>query len=289
MATTKPGRRAENPEARMPLMDHIRELRNRMLKAILGMVVATVIGFVFFDPIWEVLQRPYCQLPAAQELRGDGCSLGVFRVFDSFFIHLKVGLIVGIVASSPIWLYQIWAFVTPGLRRNERRWTFLFLATSIPLFFGGSVLAYFILDKGLALLMSFVPENVVPILGISEYLSFIAKMLLVFGVAFELPLLVVILNLAGVLSYARIARWRRMIMFLVFIFAAVATPGGDPFSMLALGASMIVLFELAAQLARLNDRRKAARDAASPLANLSDDEASPLDLDDAGDLDDDRR
>lgn len=273
----------------MPLIEHIRELRSRLLRAIIGLVLATIVGFLFFDPIWAVLKQPYCQLPAAHQLNSDQCSLGVFKVFDSFFIQLKVGVIVGAIASSPVWLYQIWAFVTPGLHHNERRWTVSFLATSVPLFLGGVVLAYFVLDKGLALLMSFVPENVVPIIGVSEYLSFITKMLLVFGVAFELPLLVVMLNLAGVLSYERIARWRRMIMFIVFVFAAVATPGGDPISMLALGVSMIILFEIASQIARLNDRRKAAREAASPLAHLSDDETSPLDLDDSYGMDGERR
>lgn len=290
MATTKLRRRgADNPEGRMPLIEHIRELRGRLLRAIIGLVIATIIGFVFFDPIWEILRQPYCRLPVAHQINADGCSLGVFKVFDAFFIRLKVGLIVGAVASSPVWLYQIWAFVTPGLHRNERRWTVAFLATAVPLFLGGTVLAYLVLDKGLALLLSFVPDEVVPLIGLSDYLNFITKMLLVFGVAFELPLLVVMLNLAGVLSYERFARWRRMLWFLVFVFGAVATPGGDPFSMLALGLSMIVLFEIAGQIARINDRRKAAREASSPYAELSDDETSPLDLDDSYGLDGERQ
>lgn len=264
-------------------MEHIRELRSRLLRAIIGLVVATVVGFVFFDPIWRVLQEPYCQLPAAHDPDGT-CALGVFRIFDSFFIRLKVGLIVGALGSAPVWLYQLWAFVTPGLRHNERRWTVVFLGTSIPLFFGGAVLAYVILDKGLAIFLSFVPESVNLLIGIDDYLKFVTRLLLVFGVGFEVPLLVLILNLAGILSYERIAKWRRMIIFSAFVFAAVVTPG-EPISMLALGVPMVILFEIAGQLARINDRRKASREAASPMAQLSDDETSPLDLDDSDDDD----
>lgn len=274
----------------MPLIEHIRELRSRLLRAIIGLVLGIIVGFVFFEPIWAFLQEPYCQLPAAHraEADGGGCALGVFRIFDSFFIRLKVALVVGAVLSAPVWLYQLWGFVTPGLHRNERWWTVAFLGTAIPLFFGGAVLAYIILDKGLAILLSFVPEDVVTLIGIDDYLSFITKMLLVFGVGFEVPLLVLMLNLAGVLTYERIAKWRRMIMFAGFVFAAVATPA-DPFSMLALGIPMVILFEIAAQIARIHDRRKAAREAASPYAQLSDDEASPLDFDDSHGLEGDRR
>ncbi|MQA86556.1 MAG: twin-arginine translocase subunit TatC [Streptosporangiales bacterium] len=272
----------------MPLVEHIRELRSRLLRTVIGLVLGVIVGFVFFEPIWAVLQDPYCQLPIAQDPDG-GCKLGIFRIFASFLIRLKVALIVGVVLSSPIWLYQLWAFVTPGLHRNERRWTVAFLGTAIPLFFGGAALAYFVLDKGLAILLSFAPQDANLLIGIDDYLSFVTRMLIVFGVSFELPLLVLMLNLAGILSYERIARWRRMIIFGAFVFAAVATPSGDPFSMLALGVPMIILFEIAGQIARIHDRRKAAREAASPYAELSDDEASPLDLDESYGLEDDRR
>ncbi|WP_433188995.1 twin-arginine translocase subunit TatC [Actinoallomurus sp. CA-150999] len=282
--TTKPSRSA-NPDGRMPLMEHIRELRSRLLKAMLAILVGTGIGLWQFDRVWSFLQQPYCQLPQQNRL-GKGCGLVVNGLTEGFFLNLKIALIVGVVLASPIWLYQLWAFVAPGLYQRERRWTYIFLTASVPLFVGGAFLAYVTLDKGLGILLSFVPHGTTALVTVTSYLGYAVAMLLIFGVTFELPLFVVILNLAGVLTHARIKKSRRLIIFGLFVFAAVATPSQDPFTMLALALPTVVLFEVAEVIAYIHDRRKAARP--DPYADLSDDEASPLDLPD-GEIEDGER
>jgi sec-independent protein translocase protein TatC len=273
-------RAADDDEGRMPLMDHLRELRNRLMKAMLGMLVGTIIGWIFFDPVWNFLKEPYCSLPQSHVFDPDKCSLVVSGIFSSFFLQLKISCIIGLVVSSPVWLYQLWAFVAPGLYRRERRWSFVFIGAAAPLFFVGAALAYLTVDKGLALFLSFVADDVAALITVDNYLGYVLAMLLVFGLTFELPLFVVVLNLAGVLTHERIRSSRRMILFGVFVFAAVATPSGDPFTMLALAVPTIVLFEVAELLAFVHDRRKGRND---PYAGLSDDEASPLDLDELDD------
>lgn len=258
-------------------MEHIRELRNRLLKAIAGVLAGTIVGWIFFHPIWRVLQHPYCKIPQSHRLNGQ-CALTTTGILDPFVLRIKICVIIGVVLASPIWLYQIWAFVAPGLYQRERRWTYVFLGGAIPLFGFGAFLAYETLDKGLGILLGFTPDHVVPLITITSYLSYAVAMLLIFGVTFELPLFVVVLNLAGVLTHARIRKWRRTLVFGIFVFAAVATPSQDPFTMLALALPTVVLFEVAEVIAYVHDRRKAARP--DPYAGLSDDEASPLDWED---------
>jgi sec-independent protein translocase protein TatC len=269
-------RQAPDPEGRMPLMDHLRELRNRLIKAMLALLVGTAIGWIFFNPVWDFLKEPYCALPASKDLNGRSCSLVVNGIFSSFFLRLKIAFILGLVVSSPVWLYQLWAFVAPGLYRKERRWTYVFMGASIPLFLVGTALAYITVDRGLSLFLGFVPDDVSALITVDHYLGYVLAMLLVFGLTFELPLFVIVLNMAGALSSNRIRRSQRMIIFGIFLFSAVATPSPDPFSMLALALPTVLLFEVAALLAFLNDRRRARRP--DPYEGLADDEASPLDL-----------
>ncbi|WUI03164.1 twin-arginine translocase subunit TatC [Spirillospora sp. NBC_00431] len=264
------------PDGRMPLMEHLRELRNRLIKAILALLIGAVIGWLLFGPVWDALKQPYCSLPASRDLNGR-CSLVVSGPFSAFFLRLKMAFILGMVISSPVWLYQIWAFVAPGLYRKERRWTYTFMAAAIPLFLLGVALAYITVDKGLALLLGFVPEDVAALITVDQYLGYVLAMLLIFGLTFELPLFVVMLNMIGVLTHDRIRKSRKLLVFGVFVFAAVATPSQDPFTMLALALPTIVLFEVAELLAFINDRRKGRR--SDPYAELADDEASPLELD----------
>jgi sec-independent protein translocase protein TatC len=268
-------------EGRMPLMDHLRELRNRLIKAMLALLIGTIIGWIVFNPVWDFLKEPYCSLPASHALEKDKCTLVVNGIFSAFFLRLKIGFIIGMVISSPIWLYQLWAFVAPGLYKKERRWTYVFLGAAVPLFFIGVTLAYVTVDKGLSLFLGFTPPDVAALITVDHYLGYVLAMLLIFGLTFELPLFVVVLNLAGVLTSARIRKSQRMIVFGIFVFAAVATPSADPFTMLALALPTVLLFEIAAALAFVNDRRKARRP--DPYEGLSDDEASPLHLDDVDD------
>ncbi len=260
----------------MPLLEHVLELRNRIAVSAIAIALGTALMWFFFNPVWNFLKQPYCDIPQSHRLTGSACTLIVTGIFEGFFLRLKVSFILGIVVSSPIWLYEIWAFVTPAFRARERRWTVTFLGCAVPLFGAGAVLAYITMNKGLAFLLGVNPHDVLALVTVSSYLSFALAMLLVFGVSFEFPLVVVLLNFMGVLSYRRLRSWWRPMVLGIFVFAAVATPSQDPFTMSALAVPMALLYWVAVGVAYLHDRRKASRAAASPYAGLSDDEASPL-------------
>ncbi|MFI6503594.1 twin-arginine translocase subunit TatC [Nonomuraea typhae] len=279
---TRPGgaEPPSDPEGRMPLMDHLRELRNRVVISVLALAVATVVGLIFFDPVWKFMSEPYCSLEASKAVRPE-CTFAVRGVFESFFVNLKVAALVGVVASSPVWLFQVWRFVTPALYRNEKKHTVVFMSIAIPLFIGGAAFAYFLMDTGLGFLLSFMPASAVPLIEMDEYLSYWVIMLLVFGISFEVPLLMVFLNIIGVLPRATLAKHRRMIIFLLFVFSAVITPGGDIFTMLALSVPMVVLFGVAELVMFIRERRLPAED---EYTGLDDDQESPLDLQTSADL-----
>ncbi|ETK37969.1 twin-arginine translocase subunit TatC [Microbispora sp. ATCC PTA-5024] len=248
-------------DGRMTLMEHLRELRNRIVKMLLAVVVGTGIGFAFFGPIWTFMTAPFCRLPEAYKItNGQSCTLVVHGVLDGFMINLKVAVIFGVVVTAPLWLYQIWAFVTPGLYQNERRYTIAFLGLAIPLFGAGAALAYLTMDRGLSLLLGFVPGNALALIDVDDYLTFLILMLVIFGISFLMPLLMVFLNVIGVLKYRTVAKHQRMIVFLLFVFAAVATPSQDPFTMLALALPMVVLFFVAEVFMHVHDKRRDAAD-----------------------------
>ncbi len=281
-------RKVVNPEARMPLMEHIRELRNRVLKAVLAVTVASIAGWYLERPVFTFITHPYCKLPArvrngvqpgvpASVQAHEPCRLIVTGLFDYFFLHLKLAIAIGIIISAPYWLYQLWAFIAPGLHRRERRWTYLFAAAVFPLFAIGGTIAYFAMTKGLHFLLGQLPQDVAPFISVTSYIGYALAMLLIFGLTFEIPLVMVLLNLAGVLTHQRFAKWRRMIIFAVFAFAAVATPSPDPISMLLLAVPCVLLVEAAEVFAWANDRRRARRGAVYP--GLTPEEISEYGLD----------
>jgi sec-independent protein translocase protein TatC len=264
----------------MTLVAHLTELRNRIAKALLALLIATAIAFWWYEHgLGEFIRAPYCGLDP--DLRyGDvdsGCGLLITDVFGGVFIRLKVSLLAGAVLSAPFWLYQLWAFITPGLKRNEKRYGVTFVAASSALFFLGAVLAYVSLSAGLKLLLSLAGDGVVVALTAQDYIGFVLSLLVAFGVSFELPLIAVALNLVGALTYEALRKSRRWIFFLTIVFAAFVTPTQDPFTMLLMAGPMIVLFEVAIQIARVIDKRRAKRAAVEHFHGLSDDEASPLD------------
>jgi sec-independent protein translocase protein TatC len=279
----RPGK-ARDPEGRMPLMEHIRELRNRLIKVVLAVIAGMVVGWLLYKPAFNFITGPYCRI-TIQGTTGchgaDAHPLVVTGVFDPFFVKLKVAFVVGLIVSSPIWFYQLWAFIAPGLYRREKRWSFAFVGAAVPLFALGGFFAYLAMSRGLRFLLGLTPEGVKPLITIDTYFGYTMAMLLIFGIAFELPLILVMLNMAGVVTHAFIRKYRRVMIFLVFVFAGAATPSPDPFSMLLLAVPCVVLVELAELFVWLNDRRRARREAAL----LAAEGLSPLDDSDSVDAD----
>jgi sec-independent protein translocase protein TatC len=274
--------RQQNPDGHMPLMDHIRELRNRVVKMALALAAGMVAGFIFFNPVWKVIERPLCQAT----VRGQtGCrTLGVNMPaldgpLDPFYLRIKVALIVAVILSSPVWLYQIWAFIAPGLYAREKRFGYVFLGTAVPLFLAGVTLAYWSLGRSMHYLLGLTPNGVANILQVDQYMSFVMAMVLAFGIAFELPLLIIMLNLAGILTHARFRKWRRVMIFGVFLIAGMANPSPDPTTMLILGGGCAALVEVAELIVWSHDRRK-ARLHPDPYAGLADDQPAPIELED---------
>ncbi|MBA2445376.1 MAG: twin-arginine translocase subunit TatC [Nocardioidaceae bacterium] len=260
----------------MALAEHLREFRNRLFISLCAVGVGAVVGWIYYQDLLELLQHPLDATIAQLEREGDVDIRAVINsVAGGFMLQVKVALTAGIVLASPIWLYQLWAFIMPGLHRRERKWTLIFVAIAGPLFASGVMLGYYVLPKGLTVLLGFTPEDVSNLIDVRDYLNFILRILIVFGISFELPLFVVMLNLAGVVRARQLARWRSWIIFATFVFAAVATPSTDPITMLLLAIPMMLLFLISEQIARFVDRRRGL-DAEPDYDKFDDEEASPL-------------
>ena len=268
-------KRQENPDGRMPLMDHLSELRNRVVKVALAIIVGASVSWVFFDRIWAFMQRPYCQAVGYCKVNTLGHSLFISNVTDGFYLHIKVSIIAGAVITSPIWLYQLWAFIAPGLYAREKRWTYAFLGSAVPLFGLGCFFAFLAMSRGLKFFLS-MAGGLTALFTADSYIGYWIAMIIGIGLCFEVPLILVILNMARVITHERFRKWRRLIIFLVFVFAGIASPSPDPLTMLLLGGIVVVLVEAAELIIYLNDKRY-ARNHPDVNAGLADDELSPID------------
>jgi sec-independent protein translocase protein TatC len=255
----------------MALVDHLRELRARLLRSVTAIVVGLIVALFFYNQLLDLVLGPYNQAKAA--LPHTSTQAYIKGAAGPLLLNLKLCGVAALVGTSPYWLYQIWAFIVPGLHPNERRWSRVFMAVAGPLFIAGVAVGYYVLPKGLEVLIGFTPAKLENLVEFGEYFSFFTRMLLVFGIAFEIPLFVILLNLAGVVSGRALGEHRAWIIVGTFVFAAAATPSTDPFSMLMLAIPMSVLFLLSEVIARIVDRRRSRALEAGP----ADDEASVLD------------
>jgi sec-independent protein translocase protein TatC len=264
---------AVGPDGRMALSDHFRELRARLIRSALLLTILFFVAIFFYDQLFNLVMHPYND---AREQLGQSTQTTAYiqGATGPLLLQMKLSGIAALVVASPYWLYQIWAFILPGLHPKEKRYTRMFAAVAGPLFIIGVAVGYYVLPKGLAVLIGFTPANVQNLVEFDSYLSFFIRMLLVFGIAFEIPLFVVLLNFAGVISGRTLGKYRPWIVIGTMVFAAVATPSTDPFSMLMLAIPMLLLFMISEVIARVSDRIRGR--GAHRTDQWADDELSPL-------------
>jgi sec-independent protein translocase protein TatC len=261
----------------MTLIEHVRELRNRLFFASIGLVVGLIVGFLLSHWVFGVLQEPYCNIPTSNVLQPNGslrCNFITLGVTDQLMLRLKISLWIGLIVGSPVWLYQLWAFIAPGLHRHERKWAYIFVAIAAPLFAGGAILAFTAIGHSLPWIMEAGVIGSTTQLEVTSYIGFVTNMILLFGVAFEFPLLLLMLNFTGVVSARKLLGWWRIVVFLSFAFAAIATPDPGPFGMTLLAACMSLLYFIAVGVAFIYDKRKGR--GKEIYADLDDDQLSPL-------------
>ena len=253
---------------RMPLLDHFRELRTRVVKSALAISLGSVIGWFFYNEIITKLAEPVCDLRAAQESGAASCgALYINGVLGPLNLQIKVAILSGIIITAPLWLYQLWAFIAPALHRKEKRNSILFFIAATPFFGVGAYLGYSILPIAVRVLFGFTPTSLANLVKFDDYLDFVMRAILLFGIAFELPVFLVTFNLIGFLSGKAILKPWRIWVFAICLFVAGFTPSADPLSMLALALPLILLYLMAGVIALLNDRRRERRDRNSELVD----------------------
>jgi sec-independent protein translocase protein TatC len=248
--------RKKNPEKRMGLGGHLKELRNRLFWSALFIFVGTVVGWLIFEQVFELLQAPIVRY--ANEHHSN-TTINFGSVTGAFDLRMQTSIFLGVLLASPFWLYNLWAFITPGLKKHERRYTITFLGCAVPLFAAGCWLAWTSLPYFISSLIGFTPTGAANVINANEYVLFTIRVLLVFGLAFVLPVVLVLLNFIGILSANSILKSWRIAVFIIAIVAALATPVSDPMSMLLVMIPMGLLYFLAAGIAWLHDKRATKR------------------------------
>ena len=259
--------RNKNPDAKMSLSGHLKELRNRLFWSALFIIGGSLAGWYLFDFVFNELQRPIVELASKP---GSNVTINFPTVVSAFDVRLQVSIFLGILMSAPVWLYNLWAFITPGLKKREKRYTIGFVIASVPLFIGGTALAWSSLPTFVVVLVGFTPDGAANVINASEYILFTIRILLVFGLAFVLPVALVMLNFAGVITAENIIKSWRMAVFISAVVGAIATPVAEPMAMFLLMVPLLILYFLAAGVAFLHDKRVAKKLAALELANPQD-------------------
>ena len=262
---------ASDPSVRragsMTLGAHLSELRTRLSRAVIAIVAMTGVAWAFYPRLFDIIKAPIEGVVFEAQAQGLDVRLVLTGVTDPFLLQLQVSAVAGLILATPVWSYQVWRFIAPGLHRHERTWAYAFAAMAAPLFIAGALTAYYVMPFGLALLFGFTPEGVGNYVPVNRYLAFFLRLILVFGFGYLTPVLLLLLNAAGIVSGRALARWWRIILLSVLAFAAIATPTGDPFNMLLLAGPMLLIIFTAVGLAVLNDRRRDRRRAAEEEAD----------------------
>ncbi|NLG23236.1 MAG: twin-arginine translocase subunit TatC [Actinomycetales bacterium] len=259
----------------MSLADHFRELRNRVLLAVLGVLIASVVGWYFYEELINLLIQPLRDVRDSEGREIVNINFGA-SITQPFSVQLKVAIFVGIVLSSPVWIWQIWAFLLPGLTQKERRIALAYFLAGVPLFLAGAALAAWAIPRTVAILLSFTPDDAANLQDAMTYLNFVLYFILAFGLAFLMPVALVGLNQLRILSVRVMVKGWRVALMLILVFAAFVTPDPSAWTMLALAAPVFLLYWGAIGVAAIMERRRARKDPTRAWEDLSPDEASQL-------------
>jgi sec-independent protein translocase protein TatC len=248
-----PDAQGEQPPGSMTLVEHLEELRSRIIVVLYAVGVGALFGWFLYEPFKDLATGPYCdwvgtQPPGQYPL---GCNLVFNGLLDAMFVKIKIVGFLGLTIALPVILWELWSFIVPGLTYREKRWAIPFIASSVVLFLAGATVAFVTLPKALAFLLGFAGEGVVPLITFDRYLGFVVLVSLAFGVSFLFPVLLVFLELVGVVSTAALRRVRRYAILVIAIFAAVITPSSDPYTMMALMIPMYVFYEASIIIGRI--------------------------------------
>lgn len=242
------------------MLSHLNELRSRAFKSAIGITLASGIGWVFYEKIIARLANPICDLEAATSAGDKSCGiLYINGVLGPLDLKFKISVLLGLIIASPVWLYQIWAFISPGLHKKERRNSIFFVIGAVPFFAVGIFAGYLVLPIAIEVLLSFTPSSLTNLVKFDDYLTFVTQLILVFGIAFELPVFLIALNLAGILSGRSILRPWRYAIFGITLFSAIATPTGDPITLFFLAGPLILLYLAAGGISLLIDKSRLKR------------------------------
>jgi sec-independent protein translocase protein TatC len=264
-------RHKRSPDGRMSLGDHLRELRRRFVIAAGAILVGSVLGWVEYDWLFAEIMAPLRKLA---EERGGLVNINFGGITQPFTVQLQVAMFVGVIVASPVWLFQVWGFIVPGLTKREKRTTMAFVGAAVPLFLAGCFMATKVVPKAVEILIGFTPQGAANLPDAALYLTFVTRFILAFGLAFLLPVFLVGLNVAHILPARIMLKGWRIAVILIFVFSAMMTPTPDAWTMLVLALPMVGLFYAAVGVSMLLDKRRARRE--PEWAKVPDDEASPL-------------